>query len=61
VEKKEFTKGDLVMMFDVQHHRRAYKKSLPKWFGPLVIKTMFTDNGSNELENINGSPYLSQP
>jgi len=57
VKKKEFKEGDLVMMFDVRHHRRAYKKLLPKWFGPFVIKKMFVDNGSYELENVNGSPY----
>ncbi len=45
------------MMFDVQHHRKAYKKLLPKWFGPFVIKKMFTNNGFYELENINDSPY----
>jgi S-ribosylhomocysteine lyase LuxS involved in autoinducer biosynthesis len=30
VKKKEFKEGDLVMMFDVRHHCRAYKKLLPK-------------------------------
>jgi hypothetical protein len=30
VKKKEFKEGDLVMMFDIRHHRRAYKKLLPK-------------------------------
>ncbi len=37
VKKKEFKEGDLVMMFDVRHHRMAYKKLLPKWFGPFVL------------------------
>jgi len=58
MKKIKFKEGDLVMMFDVRHHRRAYKKLLPKWFGPFVIKKMFTDNGSYELENVDGSPYL---
>jgi hypothetical protein len=49
--------GDLVMMFDAQHHCRAYKKLLPKWFGPFVINKVFIDNGSYELENVDGSPY----
>ncbi len=57
VKKKEFKEGDLVMMFDARHHHRAFKKLLPKWFGPLVIKKMFVDNGSYELENVDGSPY----
>jgi uncharacterized protein (DUF885 family) len=57
VKKKEFNEGDLVMMFDAQHHCRAYKKLLPKWFGPFVIKKVFVDNGSYELENVDGSPY----
>jgi hypothetical protein len=30
---------------------------LPKWFGPFVIKKVFIDNGSYELENVDGSPY----
>ncbi len=57
VKKKEFKEGDLVMIFDIRHHRSAYKKWLPKWFGPFVIKKMFADNGSYELENVDGSPY----
>jgi len=57
VKKKEFKEGDLVMMFDARHHRRAYKKLLPKWFGPFVIKKVFVDNGSYELGNVDGSPY----
>jgi hypothetical protein len=45
------------MMFDVRHHHRAYKKLLPKWFGPFVIKKMFVDNVSYEFEIVNGSLY----
>ncbi len=60
VKKKEFKKGDLVMMFDIRHHRKAYKKLLPKWFGPFVIKNVFADNGFYELENVDGSPYLNR-
>jgi hypothetical protein len=58
VKKKEFKEGDLVMMFDARHDHRAYKKLLPKWLRPFVIKKMFADNGSYELENVDGSPYL---
>jgi len=58
VKKKEFKEGDLVMMFDTRHHSRAYKKLLPKWFGPFVIKKVFANNGSYELKNVDGSPYL---
>jgi hypothetical protein len=57
VKKKEFKEGDLVMMFDARHHRKAYKKLLPTWFGPFVIKKVFIDNGSYELENVDVSPY----
>ncbi len=57
VKKREFKEGDLVMMFDARHHRKAYKKLLPKWFRPFVIKKVFVDNGSYELENVDGSPY----
>jgi len=57
VKKREFKESDPVMIFDARHHRRAYKKFLPKWFGPFVIKTMFVDNESSELENVDGSPY----
>ncbi len=46
------------MMFDVWHHCKAYKKLLPKCFGPFVIGKMFTDDGFYELENVDGSPYL---
>ncbi len=45
------------MMFNTRHHRKAYKKLLPKCFGPFVIKKVLVDNGSYELENINGSSY----
>ncbi len=57
VKKRKFKEGDLVMMFDARHHCRVYKKLLPKWFGPFVIMKVFVDNGSYELENVNGSPY----
>jgi hypothetical protein len=46
------------MMFDTQHHCKAYKELLPKWF--VVIRKMFADNGSYEFENVNGSPYLDR-
>jgi len=35
----------------------VYKKLLPKWFGPFVIKNVFADNGLYEFENVDGSPY----
>ncbi len=60
MKKKEFKEGDLDMMFNVRHHRRAYKKLLPKWFGPFVIKKVFVDNGSYELKNVDGSPYSNR-
>jgi hypothetical protein len=45
------------MMFDARHHRMAYKKLLPKWFEPFVIRNVYADNGFYELENVNGSPH----
>jgi hypothetical protein len=60
VNKKELKKGDLVIMFDFRYHRRAYKKLLPKWFGPFVIKKVYVNNGFYELKNVDGSPYLDR-
>jgi hypothetical protein len=57
LKKKEFKEGDLITMFDVWHHRRVYKKLLPKWFGPFVIRKVFVDNQPYNLGNVNGSPY----
>ncbi len=45
------------MTFDAQHHRRAYKKLLLKWFGPFFVKKVFVDNGFYELKNVDDSPY----
>ncbi len=47
-------------MFNSRHHRRAYKKLLPKWFGPFVIKKVYANNGSYELKNVDSSPYLDR-
>jgi len=44
-------------MFDIWHHRKVYKKLLPKWFGRFVIRKVFVDNESYEFENVDGSPY----
>jgi len=52
MKKKNFKEGDLVMMFDARHHRRAHNKLLPKWFKPFVIKKMFANNRSYELKNV---------
>jgi hypothetical protein len=46
------------MMFDVRHHHKAYKKLLPEWFGPFVIRRVFIDNRSSKFENVDGLPYL---
>ncbi len=48
------------MMFNVWHHRKAYKKLLLKWFGHFVINNVFVDNGFYEFENVDGSPYLDR-
>ncbi len=45
------------MMFDTQHHHRVFKKLLPKWFGPFIIKKVFVDNGFYEFKNVDDSPY----
>ncbi len=60
VKKKEFKESHLVMMFDVQHHHKVYKKLLPKWFGPFIIRKVFANNGFYELENVDASPYLDR-
>jgi hypothetical protein len=57
VKKKEFKEGDFVMMFNARHHHKAYKKLLPKWFGPFVIKKVFVNNEFYELENVDSLPY----
>jgi len=57
VKNREFKEGDFVMTFDILHHPMVYKKLLPKWFGPFVIRKEFADTGSYEFENVNGSPY----
>jgi len=55
----EFKKGDLVIMFDSRHHCKAYKKLLPKWFRPFIIK-VYANNESYEQKNVDGSPYLDR-
>ena len=57
VKKRVFKVGDLVMMYDSRHFRRAHKKLLPKWFGPYEIKEVFTTNGTYSLRNLDGTPY----
>ncbi len=52
VKKNKFKEVDLVMIFDIQHHCKVYKKLLPKWFEPFIIKKMLVNNGSYELENV---------
>ncbi len=58
MKKRKIKENDVVMMFDIWHHHRVYKKLLPKWFGYFVIKKMFLDNGSYELGIVNGSIYV---
>jgi hypothetical protein len=41
-------------MFDTWHHRKAYKKLLPEWFGPFVISKVFVDNGFMSLKILMG-------
>jgi hypothetical protein len=47
------------MMFDIRHHHRAYMKLLLKWFRPFIIKEVFIDNGSYELENVNELDHIN--
>jgi hypothetical protein len=55
---KEFKKGDLIMMFDAQHHNMPYNKLLHKWFKPFNChQKLVGNNGSYELENVDVSPY----
>ncbi len=57
VKKRVFKVGDLMMMYDSRHFRRAHKKLLPKWFGPYEIKEVFTTNGTYSLRNSDGTLY----
>jgi len=50
VKNREFKEGDFVMTFDILHHRMVYKKLLPKWFGPFVIRKEFADTGFMSLK-----------
>ncbi len=60
MKKREFKEGDLVMMFDIRHHHNVYKKLLPKWFSPFIIRNVFVNNGPYEFKNVNDSPYLDR-
>ena len=60
VKKRIFKVGDLVMMYDSRHFRRAYKRLLPKWFGPYEIKEVFMTNGTYSLRNLDGTPYADR-
>ena len=60
VKKRVFKIGDLVMMYDSRHFRRAHKKLLPKWFGLYEIKEVFTTNGTYSLRNLDGTNYPDQ-
>ena len=57
VKKWVFKTGNLVMMYDSRYFRRAYKKLLPKWFGPYEIKEVFVTNGTYSLRNLDGTNY----
>ena len=57
MKKRVFKIGDLVMIYDSRHFRRAHKKLLPKWFGPYKIKEVFATNGTYSLRNLDGTPY----
>lgn len=45
------------MLFDMQHHHKIYKKMLFKWFGPFIIRKVFTNNEFYEFKKIHVSPY----
>ena len=55
VKTKIFEKGDLVKEFDARHHKRVGKKLLPRWFGPYRVKEAHYDNGTYELEELDGT------
>ena len=57
MKKRVFKIGDLVMVYDSRHFRRAHKKLLPEWFGPYKIKEVFATNGTYSLRNLDGTPY----
>ena len=50
-----FSEGDLVLVYDQDNDKIGKRKFVPKWFGPLVVKTMLK-RGAYELVNYDGDP-----
>ena len=52
-----FSEGDLVLVYDQDNDKIGKGKFVPKWFGPLVVKTILK-RGAYELVNYDGEPLL---
>ena len=52
-----FSEGDLVLVYDQDNDKIGKGKFVPKWFGPLVVKTVLK-RGAYELVNYDGEPLL---
>eukprot|EP00249_Psilotum_nudum_P025170 c29402_g1_i1 orf=3-920(-) len=52
-----FDVGTLVQVYDSRHHARIQKKFLPTWEGPYKIVKAHYDNGTYELEELDGKYY----
>ena len=50
-----FSEGNLVFVYDQENDKIGKGKLVPKWFGPLVVKTMLKE-GAYELVNYDGEP-----
>ena len=52
-----FSKDELVLVYDQENDKIGKGKFVPKWFGPLIVKTILKI-GAYELVNYNGEPLL---
>ena len=46
----------MVLVYDQDNDKIGKGKFVPKWFGPLVVKTMLK-MGAYELVNFDGEPF----
>ena len=50
-----FSEGDLVLVYDQDNDKIRKEKFVPKWFGPLIVKTVLKRD-AHELVNYDGKP-----
>ena len=51
-----FLEGDLVLVYEQDNDKIGKGKFVPKWFGPLVVKTVLK-RGAYDLVNYDGEPF----